>query len=85
MVVADFDGDSFVARDVSGKWMYSARGLGGFITMHSAPSGQRIADRYVGNFDGNKRADVIVWDSVWFAIVPGFGDPVVRIRWQGMR
>ena len=29
--------------------------------------------------------DVIVWDSVWFAIAPGLGDPAVRISWQGMR
>jgi hypothetical protein len=87
MVVADFDGDGYadVARDVSSKWKYSARGLGAFITLRNAPSGQKIADRYVGNFDGNKKADVIVWDSVWFGIAPGIGDPVARISWQGMR
>jgi hypothetical protein len=87
LVLADFDGDSYVdvARDVSGKWMYSARGLGAFIKLRNAPSSQKIADRYVGNFDGNNKADVIVWDSVWFAIAPGPGDPVAKISWQGMR
>jgi hypothetical protein len=87
MVVADFDGDSYadIARDVGSKWMYSARGLGGFITLRPAPSGQKIADRYVGRFDNDKKADVIVWDSVWFAIAPGNGNPVAKISWQGMR
>jgi parallel beta-helix repeat protein len=87
LVIADFDGDSYVdvARDVSGKWKYSARGLGGWVKLRDAPSGQKIGDRYVGNFDGNRKADVIVWDSVWFAIAPGIGDPVLRISWQGMR
>ena len=87
LVIADFDGDTFVdvAHDASGKWMYSARGLGGFITLRPAPSGQKIADRYVGNFNNDKKADVIIWDSVWFAIAPGGGNPVAKISWQGMR
>jgi parallel beta-helix repeat protein len=87
LVVADFDGDGHadIARDISGQWKYSARGLGGFINLRNAPSGQKLADRYVGHFDGDRKADVIVWDSVWFAIAPGPDNPVTRISWQGMR
>jgi hypothetical protein len=87
LVVADFDGDHFadVAAGIAGTWSYSSAGRGDFVGLRPASQGQDIAALPVGRFDGDARADVLVWSGRHLAIASGAREPVTTLSRQQMR
>jgi hypothetical protein len=90
LVVADFDGDGYadIGRKTTGgflsvaTWQYAARGWGGFVTLRTTDD--ELVGQPVGKFDGDKKADVLVWGDRHFRIASGARSPVVTWSTQDM-
>ncbi|CAN5925186.1 hypothetical protein BH11MYX4_BH11MYX4_26250 [soil metagenome] len=85
LVVADFDGDGYadVARQSGGAWQYAARGWGGFVTLRS--TSDSLADRPIGRFDGDAKADVLLWNGRQLSLASGARDPLIAYSRQDVR
>lgn len=91
LVVADFDGDGYadIARQSPiaffNLWQYSARGRADFTPLRLGQSDQSIARAPVGRFNGDSKADVLLWSGLDFSIASAARDPIVTLSQQEMR
>lgn len=85
LVVADFDGDGYadVGRKSGSTWQYAARGWGGFVTLRN--TSDPLVGQPIGRFDGDKKADVLLWGDRHFRIASRARDPVVTWSTQDMK
>jgi len=88
LIVADFDGDGFddVARtnSLSPRWEYTSPGR----TVHWAPlrtDSSSLGDHPVGRFDGDRTADVILWNDTGFDYAASGRNPLKPLSRQHMR
>jgi hypothetical protein len=74
-----------VAARIDSTWRSATGGRGTFVTLRPSSQDQDIAALPVGRFDGDARADVLVWSGCHFAIASGARDPVTTLSRQQMR
>jgi hypothetical protein len=89
LVVGDFDGDGFadVARTnpQTGEWEFSTPAKG--VEWHTLRSDNSpIGAHPIGDFDGDRTSDVLLWDNArHFTLAPSGRDPVKILSRQDMR